>query len=300
MSDAAKSNPVPINTHSLIYPSDFSSITPPDKNSELPPSPPTTIERLGKGDVNEDAEDNDSRFLESLLRHKRLSLRGEVSEFKEFQLSPEQYHRLESKIEETFRCFDYDPRCSCLAIRMPSVTHDYFTIKLRDEVCKELNGMAASCTGKIKEINESLDSAISSRVFLREMDQIEDLDEENEANEKKESSNKEVSDYRKYAIRREPDIQFQYPGTLYPGVVVEVSYSQSGKDLRKLAQDYVLYSNADVKLVIGINLSYKGGSSTVSTWRPKFIENRDGEDLVTAPDVQNRVYSSQTTFPEFC
>lgn len=290
MSDTATSNAVLIKKHIPTYMSDPLSVTPPDRNNQLPPSPPDTTERLRKGAVKED-DDNDLRLPGQLLRHKSLSSIGEVPEFKEFTLSPEQYHKLEPKIEEKFRCFDYDPQRSCLTIRMPSPTHDYFTIRLRDEICKNLNGMAASCTDKIKEINESLDSAISSRLFLRETDQVEDLNEENEANEKKESSNKEVSDCRKYAIKREPDIQFQYPGTVYPGVVVEISYSQKGQGVRRLAQDYILYSNGHIKLVIGIDLGYNGGSSTVSTWRPKFIKNGDGEDLITTPCVQNRVCS---------
>lgn len=41
-------------------------------------------------------------------------------------------------------------------------------------------------------------------------------------------------------VRREPDAQFQHRGALYPGVVIEVSYSQDGKSLRKLAYDYIL------------------------------------------------------------
>ena len=35
-----------------------------------------------------------------------------------------------------------------------------------------------------------------------------------------------------------------------------MSYSQAGKDLRKLAQDNVLYLNGDVKVVVGIDINY--------------------------------------------
>ncbi|KAG8670786.1 hypothetical protein FPOAC2_04085 [Fusarium poae] len=292
MSDVAESNSVHIKKHSQIDSSNLSplSVTPPDKSSQLPPSPPPTTERPGKRVVNND--DDGLRLPEPLLQHKLLSLTQEVSKFTKFKLSPEQYHKLHSKIEKTFRCFDYEPRRGCLAIRMPSPTHGFFAIEFRDEVCKELNQIATSRTDKIKEVTRELKSAISSRVFLREVDEKEQLDEDNEADDGNEYNNKKEDDYKKYAIKREPDIQFQYPKTAYPGVVVEVSYSQNGKDLRRLAQDYILYSNADVKLFIGFDLSYDGGSSTVSTWRPKFINDGDDEDLVTVQYVQDRPFLS--------
>lgn len=47
-------------------------------------------------------------------------------------------------------------------------------------------------------------------------------------------------------------------------MVVEISYSQDGKNLEKLAQDYILYSNGDIKAVIGIDINYGGKESTVS------------------------------------
>jgi hypothetical protein len=58
--------------------------------------------------------------------------------------------------------------------------------------------------------------------------------------------------------------------------VLEVSYSQDGKDLRKLASDYILGSNGDIKAVIGIDINY-GKASTVSLWRPNYIKEAGQE-----------------------
>ncbi|KAF4495425.1 hypothetical protein FAGAP_8434 [Fusarium agapanthi] len=124
------------------------------------------------------------------------------------------------------------------------------------------------------------------------MDEKEQQDEENEADDEQGYSNKNEDDYKKYAIKREPDIQFQYRKTLHPGVVAELSWAQNSKDFRRLAQDYILYSNADVKLFIGFNLGYDGGPSTVSTWRPEFIDGRDGEELLTTPGIQDMPFLS--------
>jgi hypothetical protein len=55
---------------------------------------------------------------------------------------------------------------------------------------------------------------------------------------------------------REPDAQFQQRDAEYPGVVLEISYSRDGKDLKKLAWDYIQYSNGDIKVVIGIDIKY--------------------------------------------
>jgi hypothetical protein len=79
--------------------------------------------------------------------------------------------------------------------------------------------------------------------------------------------------------RREPDAQFQHRDAEYPGVVLEVSYSQDGKDLKKLAWDYIQYSNGDIKVVIGIDIKYSNTKeATLSVWRPRYIRE-DGEEL---------------------
>ncbi|KAL3483313.1 hypothetical protein BJX62DRAFT_82650 [Aspergillus germanicus] len=67
------------------------------------------------------------------------------------------------------------------------------------------------------EFASRIGSGGSSRIFLRE----DDSDNETEVS--------------KTFPHRQADAQFQCHGTAYPGVVLEVSYSQSGKDLQKLA-----------------------------------------------------------------
>ncbi|KAG7408728.1 hypothetical protein Forpe1208_v012290 [Fusarium oxysporum f. sp. rapae] len=264
MADKVDSQHANIVKHNQTQLSTSLSTTPPEKYSPLLPSPPTTAERPVQGVV----DDSDYRLPDALLQHKLLSSTTDVPEFAQFKLDQKQYRKHHTKIERTFKRFDYEPRRSCLTIRMPSPTHDFFAIYFRDEVCTQLNKLVTSRTDETKDVARKIESAMGSRVLLKEVD-----DENDE-------------------IKREPDILFKYPGTVYPGVVVEVSYSQDGKDLRRLAQDYILYSNADVKLFIGIDLNYHRGLSTVSLWRPKIIESADGEELTTSQHVHAKPFLS--------
>jgi hypothetical protein len=64
-------------------------------------------------------------------------------------------------------------------------------------------------------------------------------------------------DNRPYAAHS-PDISFQHFKAQYPGVVMEVSYSQKRKDLPHLAGNYILGSMASIQAVIGVDLEYTG------------------------------------------
>ena len=84
------------------------------------------------------------------------------------------------------------------------------------------------------------------------------------------------------AIEHQPDSQFQHREALFPGEVLEVSYSQDPKTLERLAWDYIQHSNGDIKAVIGIAINYKDSQapSTVSLWRARYVFE-DASDVVT-------------------
>ena len=62
-------------------------------------------------------------------------------------------------------------------------------------------------------------------------------------------------------------------------MVLEVSYSQDGKNLKKLACDYILRSNGDIKAVIGVDIN-DGKESTVSLWRPNYLKEEDEFEIL--------------------
>jgi len=60
-----------------------------------------------------------------------------------------------------------------------------------------------------------------------------------------------------------PDGQFRHSRAHYPGVVLKVAFSQKSKALGRLADDYILGSNGDIRIVIGIGVDVK---NTTAGW----------------------------------
>jgi hypothetical protein len=97
--------------------------------------------------------------------------------------------------------------------------------------------------------------------------------------------------------RHDPDDSFAHSKTHYPGVVIEISYSQKRKDLARLADDYILGSDGSIRVVIGLDIEYLGKAAlaTLSVWQPRYFTNDDGEEKLQAEQtVINQVYSSAT------
>lgn len=93
-------------------------------------------------------------------------------------------------------------------------------------------------------------------------------------------------------IKHDPDAMFAHEDAGWPGVVIEVSYSQKRKDLPDLADDYILESDGGIGLVIGLDIEYRGSrKATVSTWQLKQTIDEQGEEQYSAsPVIKNQVY----------
>ncbi|KAH7303573.1 hypothetical protein B0I35DRAFT_364675, partial [Stachybotrys elegans] len=146
---------------------------------------------------------------------------------------------------------DYDLRSGIFWLRMPTPVHDYVATAIADEIKKLLDKAGERKTtdgayaAKIRKVG-------SSRIFL--------------------GIEEEVG-----TLRRHPDGQFQHLKAKFPGLVIEISYSQDGKDLEKLAWDYIVESGGNIKAVIGIDINLDGKPSTVSLWPPEYTRD-DGDE----------------------
>ncbi|KAI4599652.1 hypothetical protein KJ359_001749, partial [Pestalotiopsis sp. 9143b] len=165
--------------------------------------------------------------------------------------------------------YDYDPEENCLTIRMPSPVHDFFATLLAQEITDFLRRVSArqDATGQFAA---SIFNGGSSRIVLQD-----DLPSSDEL------------PSRAPKLQRQPDAQFQHRDAAYPGVVLEISYSQNGNELDKLAWDYILSSNGDIRAVIGVDISYGGvHPSTVSLWRAIISSDAGGASVL---DVKREI-----------
>lgn len=128
-------------------------------------------------------------------------------------------------------------------------------------------------------LHESLGSYITQE-FLRQLDVIKNSGSLGAvfAGDIENSASAEIvfkdSDYGSH----QPDASFQHFEAQYPGVILELSYSQKKKDLSRLAHEYILGSDTDIRVVIGIDVEYKGSrKASVSVWRPHIGVNNAGE-----------------------
>ncbi|KAF2731036.1 hypothetical protein EJ04DRAFT_536892 [Polyplosphaeria fusca] len=86
----------------------------------------------------------------------------------------------------------------------------------------------------------------------------------------------------------EPDASFWHEDAQYPGVIVEVAYSQKKKRLARLAEDYLLDSDANVQAAVGLDIEYgKEGSreATLSVWRTRLFPVDEGSALRAVQEI---------------
>ena len=96
---------------------------------------------------------------------------------------------------------------------MPSAIHEVFADKVSDEI-KDQRRSIASRQGLSAEFAREIESWASSKLKFDDPD----------------------------LGKHEPDAMFGHSEARYPGVVIEVSYSQKKKDLGRLADGYILGS----------------------------------------------------------
>ncbi|KAJ5456226.1 hypothetical protein N7530_011500 [Penicillium desertorum] len=131
---------------------------------------------------------------------------------------------------------DYNSRRSRLTIRMPNPLYNLFCAGISDEAFGDF-------ARKIKHLS-------ISRIRLPN-----------------DTNNREQT-YSERCL----DALFIHEHAKYPGVIIEVCYSQKVRAAADLADEYILDTNASVNAVIALNIEYKGSKkATISVWRPHKI-----------------------------
>jgi hypothetical protein len=137
--------------------------------------------------------------------------------------------------------YDYDPIGSELIIRMTTTLHDTFASKLVTEIKTGFENLKKNQDGTRLFIDKI--SSVSGAIHFEE-------------------------DGRKF--KHVPDIRFHHKDAAWPGVVIEVSYSQEQESLIYLAENYLLASDGGIRMMVGIDLEYKKSKeASISIWRLK-------------------------------
>ncbi|OIW22360.1 hypothetical protein CONLIGDRAFT_224529 [Coniochaeta ligniaria NRRL 30616] len=154
---------------------------------------------------------------------------------------------------------------------MPSLLHEVCIRHLQGLVTTFLTDVASARSGCIGTFAENILDASSADVKL--------------AN---------ISD----KARRSPDLQFKHQDAPKPGIVIEVAYAEQGRDLEKMARQYIEGTGGDCKVVIGVDTPYHYSKSkdwTVSMWRTTFV-HKEGIELpflVATPVMLNKSFRTK-------
>jgi hypothetical protein len=158
---------------------------------------------------------------------------------------------------------DYFPSASLFVLRMPSRLHEQLGREISGDIERQLLSIANG-TGPAAQFAQNIKPTGSLTLTF---------------------------DDPQYG-KHEPDASFTHSDAQYPGVVIEISYSQKRKDLRRLADDYILGSDGSIHAVVGVDVEYRHKSATLSIWQPRIQVNHSGEkELVAYRTLSNQVCS---------
>jgi len=158
---------------------------------------------------------------------------------------------------------------------MPSDLHESFVESIGHEVTTQL-AQAGKGDDEAAEFARKISNVGSGTLNLREFDSDSDMPNEPSRSTK--------------VMRKEPDKQYQHCAATYPGVIIEVEYSEKFEITERYARQYIRYSKGDIKAVIGVSLGYRKKEASISVWRPKFtFYEDDTTDLDVACSVHRQV-----------
>lgn len=162
-----------------------------------------------------------------------------------------------------------------LVVRMPTDVHELFLDRVEDAIRSQLKDIRSG-SSKAAYFARKVRPARSSTICFPVENAISNANS-------------------KY----EPDASFRHADAKYPGVIIEVAYSQKRTRLGRLAEDYLLDSNASVRVVVGLNIEYgekRSRKATVSVWRTHIVRTVDGDELRVIQETMDAVRLSSRLY----
>ncbi|KAL9119288.1 MAG: hypothetical protein Q9187_004157 [Circinaria calcarea] len=173
-------------------------------------------------------------------------------------LRPSSYNKLREQLEadDSLREYvdddirlEYDPVSELLTIKMPSSpAHEAVTWTIIASVFTQLQKLGTG-DGPVATYAREILNLNTARIWLTHGELV---------------------------FEKSPDSQFIHSEAFFPGVIFETSYSQDKKNLKRLAKTYILGSNGDIRVVVGIDMEYPDiSSASVSLWQVKYTKEPD-------------------------
>ncbi|KEF50864.1 uncharacterized protein A1O9_13086, partial [Exophiala aquamarina CBS 119918] len=157
--------------------------------------------------------------------------------------------------------WDYLPSLNILALRMPSPKHEAFLVQLRTRVLRDLASISSG-SGPAAQFAKDIFSDGSTTIKPRDI---------------------------RFG-RHDPDDSFRHVQESYPGLVIEAAFSQKGKRLGVIAEDMILGSDGEVRVVVGFDIDYVGKRATFSVWEPVLQTGVDGPIWTAQKTVADQVF----------
>jgi hypothetical protein len=164
--------------------------------------------------------------------------------------------------------YDYDAEEHRLVVRMPTAVHEVFIARVEDAVFSQLK-LIREGSDDAAAFAQKVNPARSTGIYFP-------VDNASPGKESK----------------HEPDASFWHDKAHYPGVIIEIAYSQKKKRLSRLAEDYLLDSDANVRAVVGLDIEYgKKGSrkARLSVWRTRVFYTPAGDELRVSHEIADDV-----------
>jgi len=156
---------------------------------------------------------------------------------------------------------DYFPSIECLVLRRHTKVHEQFSRSLSGRISEQLRllscgfGSAADFAKDIRDVGSAT---------IRPQDP-------------------------EYGTH-DPDSSFRHLQSPLPTVIIEVAHSQRGGKLRLLADEYILGSDLEIRVVVGVDIEYsRSKRATFSIWRARMQGPDDDKVWVVESTVANQV-----------
>jgi len=163
--------------------------------------------------------------------------------------------------------FNYFPSIERLVLRMPTKVHEQFLRSLSGRITEQLR-LLSHGSGSAADFAKDIRDVGSATIRPRDPE---------------------------YGTH-DPDSSFQHLKSPSPTVIIEVAHSQNGGKVRTLAEEYILGSDLEIGVVVGVDIEYsKSKRATFSVWRAGLQGPDDDKVWVVEPTVANHVSLAEST-----